>query len=187
MAQETSITIVGRLTEDPELRHTQNGVPVASFTVASNSRQFDRQNNEWTDKPAAFWKCNAWRSLADNSVQSLRKGMEVIVQGNVENRPYQDRDGNNRSSLEVDVQAVGPNLRNQTAQVQKVQSNGTQDANREQYRQQQNQGQPQPQQPPQGQYQQQPQQQPVQNSGQQQPDNWLPNQGGSQYNDETPF
>lgn len=183
MAQETSITIVGRLTEDPEMRQTQNGVSVANFTVASNSRQFDRQSNEWTDKPAAFWKCNVWRGLAENSVQTLRKGMEVIVQGNVENRPYQDRDGNNRSSLEVDVQAVGPNLRAQTAQVQKVQTNGTQDANREQYRQQQNQGQPQAQQPPQGQY----QQQPVQNSGQPQGDSWLPQQGGNQYNDETPF
>lgn len=187
MANETQITVVGRLTEDPDIKYTQSNVAVVNIKIASNSRAFDRQSNEWTDKPPTFWKASAWRETAEHIAQTLRKGMEVIVLANVETRPYTDKEGNERSSTELSILAIGPNLRGATAVVTKAQTNQNQQENRQQY---QRQGQPQAQQPPQGQqqYQQPVQQQPVQNPGQQEAQgSWLPEQGGSTYNDETPF
>ncbi len=114
---ETIITIVGNLTADPELRYTQSGAPVASFTIASTPRTFDRQANEWKDGEALFLRCSAWRELAENVAGSLTKGMRVVAQGRLQQRSYQDREGNSRSSIELTVEEVGPSLRYATASV----------------------------------------------------------------------
>lgn len=114
---ETTLTVVGNLTADPELRQTQSGVAVASFTIASTPRNFDRQANEWKDGEALFLRCSAWRDLATNVNASLTKGSRVIVTGRLQQRNYQDREGNNRVSMEVQVDEIGPSLRYATAQV----------------------------------------------------------------------
>ncbi len=124
MAGETSITVIGNLTADPELRFTPNGVPVANFTVASTPRTFDRQTNEWRDGEALFLSCSVWRGYAENVAESLSKGMRVIVQGNLKARSYEDRDGNKRTVHELDVQEVGPALRYASAKVTRNPSSG---------------------------------------------------------------
>ncbi len=126
MAGETSITVIGNLTADPELRFTPNGVPVANFTVASTPRTFDRQTNEWRDGDALFLSCSVWRNYAENVAESLSKGMRVIVQGNLKARSYEDRDGNRRTVHEIDVQEVGPSLRYASAKVTRNPSGGGQ-------------------------------------------------------------
>lgn len=107
MSGETTITVTGNITADPELRYTQGGDAVVSFTVASTERQFDRQSNEWKDGNKLFLRCSAWRDFAENIAGELRKGMPVIVRGNLVQRSYQDRDGNNRTSFELKVLDVG--------------------------------------------------------------------------------
>lgn len=124
MAGETPITVIGNLTADPELRFTPNGVPVANFTVASTPRTFDRQTNEWRDGEAMFLNCSVWRQFAENVAESLSKGMRVIVNGNLKARSYEDRDGNRRTSYEIDVNEVGPSLRFASAKVARNQSSG---------------------------------------------------------------
>ena len=124
MAGETPITVIGNLTADPELRFTPNGVPVANFTVASTPRTFDRQTNEWRDGEAMFLNCSVWRQFAENVAESLSKGMRVIVNGNLKARSYEDRDGNRRTSFEIDVAEVGPSLRYASAKVARNQSSG---------------------------------------------------------------
>jgi single-strand DNA-binding protein len=124
MAGETSITVIGNLTADPELRFTPNGVPVANFTVASTPRTFDRQTNEWRDGEALFLNCSVWRNYAENVAESLSKGMRVVVQGNLKARSYEDRDGNRRTVHELDVQEVGPSLRYASAKVTRNPSSG---------------------------------------------------------------
>ena len=124
MAGETVITVVGNLTADPELRFTPNGAAVANFTVASTPRTFDRQTNEWKDGEALFLRCSVWREAAENVAESLTKGMRVIVQGRLKARSYEDRDGNRRTSWELDVDEVGPALRFATAKVTRAQRGG---------------------------------------------------------------
>lgn len=124
MAGETVITVVGNLTADPELRFTPNGAAVANFTVASTPRTFDRQTNEWKDGEALFLRCSVWREAAENVAESLTKGMRVIVQGRLRARSYDDRDGNRRTSWELDVDEVGPALRFATAKVTRAQRSG---------------------------------------------------------------
>ena len=124
MAGETVITVVGNLTADPELRFTPNGAAVANFTVASTPRTFDRQTNEWKDGEALFLRCSVWREAAENVAESLTKGMRVIVQGRLKARSYDDRDGNRRTSWELDVDEVGPALRFATAKVTRAQGGG---------------------------------------------------------------
>lgn len=124
MAGETPITVIGNLTADPELRFTPNGVPVANFTVASTPRTFDRQSNEWRDGEAMFLNCSVWRQYAENVAESLSKGMRVIVNGNLKARSYEDREGNRRTSYEIDVNEVGPSLRFASAKVNRNQSSG---------------------------------------------------------------
>jgi single-strand DNA-binding protein len=121
---ETIITVVGNLTAEPELRQTQSGVAVASFTVASTPRNFDRAANEWTDGEALFLRCSAWRDLATNITASLTKGSRVVVTGRLQQRNYQDREGNARVSMEVDVDEIGPSLRYATAQVTRADRSG---------------------------------------------------------------
>lgn len=124
MANETIITIVGNLTADPELR-SANGTPVASFTIASTPRTFDRQANEWKDGDALFLRCSAWRELGENIANSLRKGMAVIAQGRLSQRSY-EQDGQTRTVVELTVDEIGPNLRRATAVVTKNAAQGQQ-------------------------------------------------------------
>lgn len=126
MAGETVITIVGNLTADPELRTTSAGAQVASFTVASTPRSWNRNTNQFEDGQALFMRCSAWRDLATHCAQSLAKGMRVIAQGRLQQRSYQAQDGSNRTVIEMTVDEIGPSLRYATAQVQKMQSGGYQ-------------------------------------------------------------
>lgn len=126
MNGETPITVIGNLTADPELRFTNNGTPVANFTVASTPRKFDKQRNEWVNGEALFLACSVWNQVAENVAESLSKGMHVIVQGNLKARSWQDRDGNRRTSYEIDVNEIGPSLRYATAKVTRSQPGGRQ-------------------------------------------------------------
>ncbi|MCT1430594.1 single-stranded DNA-binding protein [Brachybacterium muris] len=123
MANDTTIAVIGNLTADPELRFTQSGVAVANFTIASTPRTFDKQANEWRDGEALFMRSTIWRDAAENVAESLSKGDRVIAQGNLVQRSYTDREGNNRTSIELDVQEIGPSLKYATAKPQKVQRN----------------------------------------------------------------
>ena len=124
MAGEPIITVVGNAVADPELRFTPNGAAVANFTVASTPRTFDRQANQWVDGEALFLRCSVWKEAAENVAESLTKGMRVIVQGRLKARSYEDRDGNKRTSWELDVDEVGPALRFATAKVTRAQRGG---------------------------------------------------------------
>ncbi len=120
MAGETVITVVGNLTDDPELRFTPSGAAVASFTVASTPRTFDRNSNEWKDGDALFLRCSIWRQAAENVAESLTKGMRVVVQGRLRQRSYETREGEKRTVVELEVDEVGPSLRYATAKVTKA-------------------------------------------------------------------
>jgi len=124
MTGETIITVVGNLTADPELRYTQNGLPVANFTIASTPRTFDRQANEWKDGEALFLRASCWRDFAEHVAGSMTKGMRVIAQGRLRQRSYQDREGNNRTAIELEVDEIGTSLRYATAQVTRTQGGG---------------------------------------------------------------
>src|SRR4029078_3988953 len=117
MAGETVITVVGNLTADPELRFTPSGAAVASFTVASTPRTFDRQDNEWKDGEALFLRCSIWRQAAENVAETLQRGMRVIVQGRLRQRSYETREGEKRTTFELEVDEIGPSLRYATAKV----------------------------------------------------------------------
>lgn len=121
MAGETVITVVGNLTADPELRFTPSGAAVASFTVASTPRTFDRQTNEWKDGEALFLRCSIWRQAAENVAESLTRGMRVVVQGRLQQRSYETREGEKRTVIEMQVDEVGPSLRYATAKVNRTQ------------------------------------------------------------------
>lgn len=129
MAGETVITIIGNLTADPEIRTTGSGASVASFTIASTPRTWNRNTNQFEDGQALFIRCSAWRDLAEHCVRSLAKGMRVIAQGRLQQRSYQAQDGSNRTVIELQVDEIGPSLRYATAQVQKIQSGGYQGGN----------------------------------------------------------
>jgi single-strand DNA-binding protein len=120
MAGETTITVVGNLTADPELRFTQAGAAVASFTVASTPRTFDRASGEWKDGEALFLRCSIWRQAAENVAESLTRGMRVIVQGRLRQRTFDTKEGEKRTVIEMEVDEVGPSLRYATAKVNKA-------------------------------------------------------------------
>ena len=118
MAQgDTQITLVGNIASDVELRFTPSGAPVANFRVASTPRTYNKTTNQWEDGEAMFLTCNVWRQAAENASQSLAKGMRVIVQGRLKARTFQNREGENRTVFEIDVDEVGPSLTFATAQV----------------------------------------------------------------------
>ena len=117
MAGETVLTLVGNLTADPEIRFTPSGAAVASFTVASTPRTFDRQAGEWKDGETLFMRCSIWRDAAENVAESLTKGTRVIVQGRLVQRSYTTREGENRTVVEMQVDEIGPSLRYAKAQV----------------------------------------------------------------------
>jgi single-strand DNA-binding protein len=121
MAQgDINLTIVGNITNDPELRFTPSGAAVASFTVASNSRYLDKTTNEWKDGEPVFMRCSVWRQYAENVAESLTRGTRVIVTGRLKQRSYETREGEKRTVLEMEVDDVGPALRTATAKVTKV-------------------------------------------------------------------
>lgn len=126
MAGETVITVIGNLVDDPELRFTPSGAAVAKFRIASTPRTFDRQTNEWKDGESLFLTCSVWRQAAENVAESLQRGMRVIVQGRLKQRSYEDREGVKRTVYELDVEEVGPSLRNATAKVTKTAGRGGQ-------------------------------------------------------------
>jgi single-strand DNA-binding protein len=114
---DITVTVVGNLTADPELRFTPSGAAVASFTVAASSRYLDRQTNEWKDTDPVFMRCSVWRQYAENVAESLTKGTRVIVQGRLKQRSYETREGEKRTVVEMEVDDVGPALRYATAKV----------------------------------------------------------------------
>jgi single-strand DNA-binding protein len=119
-AGDIPLTIVGNLTADPELRFTPSGQAVANFTVASTARLFDRQTNEWKDGDTVFIRCSVWRQYAENVAESLTKGTRVIVTGRLKVRQYETREGGKGTSVECDVDEVGPALKNATAKVNRI-------------------------------------------------------------------
>jgi single-strand DNA-binding protein len=124
MAGETVVTLVGNLVDDPELRFTTSGVAVAKFRLASTPRTFDRQTNEWKDGDSLFLQCNVWQQQAENVAESLQRGMRVMVQGRLRQRSYETKEGEKRTVFEVEVDEVGPTLRNATAKVTKAARSG---------------------------------------------------------------
>lgn len=124
MAGETIITVVGNLTADPELRYTQSGLPVANFTIASTPRTFDRQANEWKDGEAMFLRASVWREFAEHVAGSLTKGSRVIAQGRLKQRSYETREGEKRTTIELEIDEIGPSLRYATAQVTRTSGGG---------------------------------------------------------------
>jgi single-strand DNA-binding protein len=123
MAGETNVTIVGNLTADPELRITSGNHAVVNFTVASTPRNFDKTTNAWVDGDALFMRCTAWRELAEHIAGSIQKGTRVIVTGKLIQRAYETKEGEKRTSVELDVEEVGPSLRYATAQVVRANQN----------------------------------------------------------------
>ncbi len=124
MAGETVITIIGNLTNDPELRFTPSGAAVANFTVASTPRTFDRQSNEWKDGETLFMRCSVWRDAAENVAESLQRGSRVLVSGRLRSRSYETKEGEKRTVVEMEVDEVGPSLRYATAKVNKTSRGG---------------------------------------------------------------
>ena len=124
MAGDTTITVVGNLTADPELRFTPSGAAVANFTVASTPRIYDRQSGEWKDGEALFLRCNIWREAAENVAESLTRGARVIVTGRLKQRSFEPREGEKRTVVEVEVDEIGPSLKYATAKVNKASRGG---------------------------------------------------------------
>lgn len=124
MAGETPITVIGNITDDPELKFTPSGAAVANFTVASTPRTFDKQTNEWKDGEAMFFRCAAWRQMAENVAESLQKGQRVIVNGSLRIRNFERQDGSRGTSVEINVEEVGPSLKWATSKTTKASRSG---------------------------------------------------------------
>ena|SRR5213082_1648027 len=162
-AGDTQITIAGNLVDDPELRYTPTGQAVAKFRVASTPRFRDNASGEWKDGDSLFLTCNVWRQAAENVAESLQRGMRVIVSGRLRQRSYETKEGEKRTVYEVEVDDVGPSLRNASAKVTRAQrSSGG-------YGGQGGSGQP------------------AQSGGGRQEDPWASDNGGGGYSDEPPF
>jgi single-strand DNA-binding protein len=125
MAGDTTITVVGNLTDDPELRFTPSGAAVAKFRVASTPRFMDKASGEWKDGEPLFLACNIWRDAAEHVAESLQRGARVIVTGRLRQRSYETREGEKRTVIELEVDEIGPSLRYATAKVQKMARSGT--------------------------------------------------------------
>jgi single-strand DNA-binding protein len=120
MAGETTITVVGNLVEDPELRFTPSGAAVAAFRIASTPSRFNKETQKWEDGDSLFLRCSVWRQAAENVAESLQRGMRVIVQGRLKQREWETKEGEKRTSYEIDVDEVGPSLKFATAKVAKT-------------------------------------------------------------------
>jgi len=126
MAGETTLTVIGNLTNDPELRFTPDGAAVANFTIASTPRTFDKNSNEWKDGETLFLRASVWREAAENVAESLTKGMRVIASGNLKPRSYETKEGEKRTVIEFDVDEIGPSLKYANAKVNRTQRSGGQ-------------------------------------------------------------
>ncbi|MFF3061461.1 single-stranded DNA-binding protein [Streptomyces sp. NPDC057909] len=124
MAGETLVTVVGNLTADPELRHTNSGIPVAGFTIASTPRVFDRDRSEFVDGEPLFLRCSLWRQAGENAAQSLTRGTRVIVTGRLKQRTFDDKEGIRRTTVEIDAEEVAASLAYATAKVTKTYHQG---------------------------------------------------------------
>src|SRR5690625_806726 len=124
MASDNSVTFVGQLTADPELRHTKKKIAVASFTIARNDRYFDKDSEEWVDGDPTFLRCSLWREYGENFAESHEKGDRVIVVGKLQQNEFTDKEGNERITLELNVEEAGPALRFATAEVTRRKGNG---------------------------------------------------------------
>lgn len=122
MANETTLTVIGNLTADPELRYTSNGLAVANMTIASTPRNFDKAKGEYADGDALFLRASVWREFAEHVAGSMTKGMRVIATGRLKQRSYQDKDGVQKTSIELEIDEIGPSLRYATAQVTRAQT-----------------------------------------------------------------
>jgi len=123
MAGDTSITVIGNITGDPELRFTPSGAAVANFTIASTPRQFDKQANEWKDGETLFMRCSIWRDAAENVAESLVRGTRVVAHGNLKSRSYDTKEGEKRTVIELEVDEIGPSLKYASAKVTKTERN----------------------------------------------------------------
>jgi len=123
---DTPITIIGNLVADPELRFTSSGQPVAQFRVASTPRTRDQATGAWKDGESLFLTCSVWRQAAENVAESLQRGMRVIVSGRLKQRSYETKEGERRTVYEVEVDEVGPSLRNASAKVNRATRSGGQ-------------------------------------------------------------
>ena len=124
MAGETVITVIGNLTNDPELRFTPSGSAVANFTIASTPRTFDRQSNDWKDGETLFLRASVWREAAENVAETLTKGTRVVAQGRLKSRSYDTKEGEKRTVMELEVDEIGPSLRYASANVTRTQRSG---------------------------------------------------------------
>ncbi|QGH74542.1 single strand DNA binding protein [Arthrobacter phage Kuleana] len=124
MSGETTLTLIGNLTNDPELRFTPSGSAVSNFTVAATPRTFDRQANEWKDGETLFLRCSLWREAAENVAESLVKGMRVILTGRLKSRSYETKEGEKRTVIELEVDEIGPSLRYANAKVTRTARSG---------------------------------------------------------------
>lgn len=124
MANDTQITVIGNLTDDPSLRYTQNGLAVANFTIASTPRVFDRQANEWKDGEALFLRASVWKEFAEHVASSFTKGTRVIAQGRLKQKSYETKEGEKRTSIELEIEEIGPSLRYATAQLTRTNDGG---------------------------------------------------------------
>ena len=124
MAGDTVITVIGNLTDDPELRFTPSGAAVANFTIASTPRTLDKATNEWKDGDALFLRCSIWRQAAENVAETLTRGARVIAQGRLVQRSYETREGEKRTVVELQVDEIGPSLKYATAKVSKTSRGG---------------------------------------------------------------
>jgi single-strand DNA-binding protein len=125
MANETTLTIIGNMVQDPELRFTPSGAAVANFTVASTPKTFDRNSNEWKDGETLFMRCAAWKEMGENVAESLTKGMRVVVTGRLKSRSYDTKEGEKRTVIELEVDEIGPSLKYANAKVTRTQRNNS--------------------------------------------------------------
>jgi single-strand DNA-binding protein len=124
MAGETTLTVIGNITDDPDLRFTPSGAAVANFTVASTPRIYDKQTNEWKDGDALFLRCSIWRQAAENVAESLQRGSRVVVSGRLKQRSFETREGEKRTVVELDVEEIGASLKYATAKITKTTRSG---------------------------------------------------------------
>lgn len=111
MANESHVTIVGNITDDPELRFTSSGNAIATLTVATTPRIYDSQKNEWRDGDASFMRCNIWREQGENVAESLQRGNRVVVTGRLKQSNWETKEGEKRSRIEIDVDEIGASMK----------------------------------------------------------------------------
>ncbi|WP_157249711.1 single-stranded DNA-binding protein [Nonomuraea typhae] len=124
MSGATVMTIIGNLTDDPQMHYTQTGAAVASFTIASSERRYNKQVEQWEEGDALFMPCSAWRDLGEHAAESLTKGTRVIASGRVRTRTYETGEGERRTVTEMTVEDIGPSLKFATAQPHKAARTG---------------------------------------------------------------